>query len=179
MKELFLLLTMPGLDHLFRDESTGGLKKEFVFIVDNGPQEKPSNPLVQMCMARLLVLLKLDKISQMSFAEYHSKRNFVERVHAQENMALSKHGPFTSQPLHKSPVTGCKEHKENMEHMVKEVTTCLRTAKFGGKPLQCYRGIKSEDFLFCDENVLDNFLSLSESGKMQFAENYRVKMLSC
>ena len=32
----------------------------------------------------------------MAFAEYHSMRNFVERVHAQENQALHKHGSFKS-----------------------------------------------------------------------------------
>ena len=41
--------------------------------------------LVQMCLARLLKFLKLDKACQTSFAEYHSKRNFVERAHAEEN----------------------------------------------------------------------------------------------
>ena len=32
----------------------------------------------------------------MAFAEHHSMRNFVECVHAQENQALHKHGPFKS-----------------------------------------------------------------------------------
>ena len=78
MNEVLLLLNDPALDHHFREAETGQLKKEFVFVVDNGPQERPSSPLVQMCMARLMNFLKLDKITQISFAEYHSKRNFVE-----------------------------------------------------------------------------------------------------
>lgn len=41
------------------------------------------SPLVQMCLVRLLRFLQLNKIIQVSFAEYHSKRNFVERVHAE------------------------------------------------------------------------------------------------
>lgn len=94
MNEILYLLTIPALDSLFRDKITGRLKKEFVFAVDNGPAEQPSSPLVQMCLARLLNLLKLDRITQVSFAEYHSKRNFVERVHAEGNRVLSKHGPF-------------------------------------------------------------------------------------
>ena len=94
MNKILLLATNPSLDHLFRDEVTGGLKKEFIFVVDNGPEKKNlTNPLAQMCTARLLRVLKLHKISQISFAEYHSKRNFVERVHAEENCVLSKHGP--------------------------------------------------------------------------------------
>lgn len=43
MNEIFHLLANPNLDHLFRDGDTGKLKKGFVFIVDNDPQEKPSN----------------------------------------------------------------------------------------------------------------------------------------
>ena len=35
MNEIFLLLANPALDHLFRDTVTGGLKKEFTFVVDN------------------------------------------------------------------------------------------------------------------------------------------------
>ena len=96
MNELFLLLANPAFDNYFRDEVTGGLKKELVFVVDNGPQEKPSSPLVQMCMARILKFLKLNKITQVSLAEYNSKRSSVEQVHAEENRVLSKHGPFSS-----------------------------------------------------------------------------------
>ena len=47
-------------------------------MVDNGPAEQPNNAMVQMCLVRLLTFLKLKKITQVSFAEYHSKRNFVE-----------------------------------------------------------------------------------------------------
>ncbi len=159
MNEILLLLANPALDHFFRDRVTGGLKKELTFVVDNGPQEKPSNPLVQMCMARLLKLLKLHRICQISFAEYHSKRNFVERVHAEENRVLSKHGPFNSHEVHHRPVTvvGSTDHRDNMEHMADEVLKCLQTATFGGNPLLCYRGIKQKDFLFDDEESLHAF----------------------
>ena len=66
------------------------------FIVDNGPSEAPASFLVQMLLVRLLKFLDLDKVTQRSFAEYLSKRNPVERVHAAENSALSSHGPFSS-----------------------------------------------------------------------------------
>ena len=175
MNEIFHLLANPDLDHLFRDKETGKLKKEFVFVVDNGPQEKPSNSLVQMCMARIMGVLKLHKISQLSFAEYHSKRNFVERVHAEENRTLSKHGSFTSQGIHKNPVVGSTEHHQNMEHMAGEVSKCIGTATYGGKSLLCYRGIKSKDYLFDDEDCLSKFLSLSEQSKEAFMDTYQVK----
>ena len=50
-------------------------------------------------------------------------------------------------------MTGSDEHRENIEHMADEVSKCLQTATFGGKLLQCYRGIKPKDFLFDDELI--------------------------
>ena len=104
-------------------------------------------------MARLLRFLKLDKISQLSLAEYHSKRNFIEQVHAEENRVLSKHGPFSSHEVHQSQVTGSNEHRENMEHMADCVSRCLQEATFGGKTLLCYRGTSARIFLFEDEDT--------------------------
>ena len=54
-------------------------------------------------------------------------------------------------------------HRENMEHICEEVQKCLEQASFSGKPLQCYRGIKTKD-LFDDEKTL----ALSEDGKEGF-----------
>ena len=78
LNELLYLLSLDSLDIFFRDQKTGVLKKNFTFVVDNGPSEQLSSPLVQMCLVRLLLFLKLEKITQCSFAEYHSKRNYVE-----------------------------------------------------------------------------------------------------
>ena len=47
MNEILLVLANLSLDHLFRDRLTGGLKKELMFVVDNGPQERPSSALVK------------------------------------------------------------------------------------------------------------------------------------
>ena len=66
------------------------------FIMDNGPSETPSNLLVQMLLVRFLKFLDLDKVTQRPFAEYLSKRNFVERVHTVENKVLSDHSHFNS-----------------------------------------------------------------------------------
>ena len=75
LNEILYLLTLAVLDPFFRNLTTGQLKDEFTFIVDNGPAEQPSSPLVQMSLIRLLKVLNLKKIVQVSFAEYHSKRN--------------------------------------------------------------------------------------------------------
>ena len=139
------------------DKNTGQLKKEFVFLVDNGPAEQPSSPMVKMCLVRLL---KLDTVTQVSLAEYHSKRNYVERVHAEENRVLSKHKMFKSNSVHKSGSNGSIEHKENMEHTANEAIFCLNRASFEGKPLHCYRGIQDSDLLFDDLELLHSFLSI-------------------
>ena len=65
--------------------------------------------------------LQLDKLTQVSFTEYHSKQNFVERVQAEENRMLSKNGPLGSKPLHKRATAGSKEHTENTESVAEEV----------------------------------------------------------
>ncbi|CAH3031611.1 unnamed protein product [Pocillopora meandrina] len=49
-----------------------------------------------MLLVWFLKFLNLDKVTQRAFAEYLSKRNLVERVHAIENRVLSSHGPFCS-----------------------------------------------------------------------------------
>ena len=169
LNEFLYLLTLPALDVFFRDPKTGNLKKQLVFVVDNGPAEQPSSHIVQMSIVRLLNFLKLDKVTQVSFAEYHSKRNFVERVHAEENRVLSKHGPFHSKPIHKNASVGSKEHMENMESVAEEVRRTIIQGSFGGHQLLCYRGVRTPEFIFSDEKVIQDFLSLNEEGKEGFS----------
>lgn len=121
-----------------------------------------------MCLVRLLNFLKLNKITQLSFAEYHSKRNFVERVHAEENRVLSKHGPFCSTPIHKHVTVGSKWHAKNMERVAGDMRKCIIQGSFGGKPLLCYRGIKTSEFVFDDEKQMHDFLFLNEERKRYF-----------
>ena len=56
MNELFDMMFQRQLDHLFRSE-TGGLKKHFAFVVDNGHGEDTDSTLTKMCLARILNLL--------------------------------------------------------------------------------------------------------------------------
>ena len=125
--EIFLLLTKPSLDKFFRNSNTGKLKGEFIFVVDNGPAEDPSSHLVQMLMVRMLKFLNLDKVIQVSFAEYHSKRNFVERIHAVGDKLLARYGPFSSNGIHSDAnIVPCSQkHIENMENMSETVINCL------------------------------------------------------
>ena len=168
LNELLYLLTLSSLDCFFRDHKTGSLKKEFTFVVDNGPSEQPCSPLVQMVLVRLVRLLNLDKLTQVSFAEYHSKRNYVERVHAEENRVLSSHGPFSSKIPNKHATPGTPEHKQNMESMADEVEKCISQGSFGGNQLLAFRGVKCEDFVFSDQEQLQRFLDLSEENKELF-----------
>ena len=74
---------------------TGKIRREWIFVIDNGPAEQPKSRLVKICLVRLLNF-SLAQNHQVSFAEYHSKRNFVEHVYAEEYRVLLKHGPFVS-----------------------------------------------------------------------------------
>ena len=160
--ELFLLLRQPTLDHLFRNPDTGKLKEHFAFIVDNGPSEAPSSPLVRMWLVRLARVLKLKTLTQKSFAEYHSKRNPVERVHAVQNHALSNE-QFSSTAIYPEYTKGDEKHKANMEHMAEEVRRCIANTQFGGKPCTVVRGIgPRENFVFSDEENLVAFLGKND-----------------
>ena len=86
--------------------------------------------LVKMLLVRLLKYLGLKKMCQVSFAEYHSKRNPVECIHATEEKALSKHAPSES-PRHE-PHT--PEQKEEMVAIAEEVRIVFSQAKFAGQP---------------------------------------------
>ena len=118
-----------------------------------------------MCLVRLLNLLQLNKVNQRSFAEYHSKRNFVERVHAAENVALSRHGAFCSSKVHQNVEKHSPEHLENMESMAKDVKQCLSCARFGNSFIQCFRGV-AKNVVFNDELKLKEYLNLNEERKM-------------
>lgn len=62
-----------------------------------------------------------------------------------------------------------------MESMASEVTKCLSSASFGGKPLFSHRGIQPDHFLFDDEDNLKEFLKLTEEQKMLYSKgNYKV-----
>ena len=90
----------------------GQLKEVVGFSVDNGPSESLSSFLVQMLLVQFLKVLNLDKVMQLAFAKYVSKRNPEERVHAIENRALSSHGPFCSKAIDEHVSPGSKEHKQ-------------------------------------------------------------------
>ena len=170
--EIFVLLNDPTLHEHFRNPETGKLKEHFIFVVDNGPSEAPSHPMLKMWLARMVKVLQLKSITQKSFAEYHSKRNPVERVHAMENRALSNE-VFSSTGVHKDYVKGDNFHRENMEHMAAEVKRCLQRAQYGGRPIQVQRGIGDEEsFVFDDEKQLRNFLGRSEKFKNESDERY-------
>ncbi len=169
--EIFLLLTKSSLDSYFRNPESRKLKENFIFVVDNGPSECPSSPLVQMWLSRLLNFLKLDSVSQISFAEYHSKRNFVERVHAAENEALSK-TVFRSNSVHEKTDAGSKEHKENMEKMACDVKECIEQANFNGRHVEVHRGV-FDDMVFDDDDELKRFLDLSEEQQLECPLHYK------
>ena len=46
LNEILYMLTLPALDDPFRDANTGNIKREWIFVVDNGLAEQPQSPLV-------------------------------------------------------------------------------------------------------------------------------------
>lgn len=145
VNEFLYLLTLPSLDHFFRNPATRKLKANIVFVVDNDV-EMPRSPAVQMLMLRLQKYLGVEKVVITSFAEYHSKRNPVERVHEIDTA----------------------EHRAAMEEFAREVGGVLTQGCFGGKHIEVVRGIgEEENFVFQDEDGFARFLKLNEKRKAE------------
>lgn len=154
VNEFLYMTTLPALDAYFRNPETGQFKEILITIVDNGI-EKPRSPLVKMLLVRLRWLLGLKVVIHLSFAEYHSKRNPVERVHTVHTKELEKHGPFQIPNLNVDSV----EHKKKMEEMHKDLEVVLRQATFNGKYTTVTKGVGGENnFVFDDMSNLHAFL---------------------
>lgn len=162
--EIFYLMSLPELDAFFRNPETLQVKEVFIFVVDNGPSEAPASTIIQMLLARLVKFLNLDKAVQRSFAEYLSKRNFVERCHAAENKGLERHEPFSSKQINPSAVPGTDAHKENMEKMATDVRAAIDGTMFNKEPTRCFRGV-GDRLVFNDEEGLKYFSSLCNDRK--------------
>ena len=78
------LLSLSELDTHW-DSTTNNLKKEFTFGVDNDPADQPSSNFVQRYVLSMTTeLLEAQETYSSSFCGEHSKRNYVERAHAEE-----------------------------------------------------------------------------------------------
>ena len=176
INEIFKLLIEPSLDDHFRDPGSGKLKSTFIFVVDNGPSECPSSSMVKMLLVRMAKFLKLDRILQISNAEYYSKRNFVEIVHAAVNLHIQRQAVLSSNRIFSDVSPGTDEHHQNMECVAQDLANTIQNAKYGGQYIKCFRGIGDTDnFIFDDEKVLKTFLAFSEQRKLEYLEMYTVK----
>lgn len=100
---------------------------------------------MQMLLVHLQRLLGLKAVVQISFAEYHSKRNPVERVHAVQTKELEKHGPFKVPILNVDTL----EQEMKIEEMHDSVLDVLKGAKFAGKYTAVMKGVGCENsFVF-------------------------------
>ena len=90
-----------------------------------------------MPCSSFVCLTGFHKITQVLFAEYHNKQNFVERVHA-ENRVLSEHGPFCSSQVHDNASVGSQECREDMEAMAEQIQGCICSGSFAREHLHCY-----------------------------------------
>ena len=170
VNEFLFMITIPALDTCFRNPESGQFKEVLVSVVDNGI-EKPRSPLVKMLLVRLRRLLGLKAVVHVSFAEYHSKRNPVERVHAAHTKELEKHGPFPIPNLN----VDSDEHKKKMEEMREDVEDVLKQARFGGEFTTVTKGVGGEDnFVFDDMTNLHSFLSMTEDRKAKSGMQYEL-----
>lgn len=169
INELLYLMTLPSLDSFFRNPSNGMLKDVFVFIVDNGV-EMPRSPIVKMLLVRLRRLLGIERVLQVAFAEYHSKRNPVERVHAEHTKQLEKHGPFH---FNTALQPNTKEHVDDLNNLRDGIREELNQASFGGARTLVINGIGDENnFVFNDSKNLDEFLRMNEESKQKCETQY-------
>ena len=151
-------------------QEPGQFKEVLVSVVDNGI-EKPRSPLVKMLLVRLRRLLGLKAVVHVSFAEYHSKRNPLERVHAARTKELEKHGPFPIPNLN----VDSDEHKKKMEEMREDVEDVLKQARFGGEFTTVTKRVGGEDnFVFDNMTNLHSFLSMTEDRKAKSGMQYEL-----
>ena len=80
INEFLYMITLPALNACFKNLETRKFKATLVSITDNRIV-KPRSPLVKIFLVCLQQLLGLKAVVHLSFAEYHRKRNPVERVH--------------------------------------------------------------------------------------------------
>lgn len=62
-----------------------------------------------------------------------------------------------------------------MERMAENVINCLKWAKFGGKFIEVYRGLKEENWIFNDEVGVKKFFSFFEFSNEVLGMFYRVR----
>ena len=112
----------------------------------------------------------------LSYAEYHSKRNPVERVHAVHTVQLEKHGPFHfNSNLH----TDTKNHEDELEKSREDIKDELNQANFGGTHNLVINGVgEEENFVFNDAENLEKFLRLNEDKKQKCEISYNANRRS-
>ena len=175
VNELLYLMTLPALDRFFPNPNTGKLKEIIVSVVDNGV-DMPRSPMVMMLLTRLRRFLKLETVVRVSYAEYHSKRNPVERVHAVHTVQLEKHGPFY---FNSNLRTDTENHKKELEKLREDIKDELSQANFGGTHTLVINGVgEEENFVFNDIENLEKFLRLNEDKKQKCEITYNANRRS-
>ena len=168
-------MTLSALDRFFRNPNTEKLKEIIVSVVDNGI-DMPRSPMVMMLLTRLRRFLKLESVVRVSYAEYHSKRNPVERVHAIHTVQLEKHGPFH---FNSNLNTDPKNPKKELQKLREDIKDELNKANFGGTHTLVINGVgEEENFVFNDIENLEKFLRLNEDKKQKCKISYSVNRRS-
>ena len=170
-----LLAVMCENPEHFKNED-GMLKANLLLTVDGGGDERPRNKMTKFCVTLLRWLLQRDRIKVQSYAEHDSKLHSVERIHSQENRALSQGGEISSYSVHSNENDEIGQHsldkmKENIEYAVLDVANRLDGTPFAEHSIRAMRAPTVEDWVFntdYEQNIRDFLRSDSTSHRLNF-----------
>jgi hypothetical protein len=152
----------------FRDHFTGAdgrLVSQLLITVDNGGDERPRNKLTHFALVLLRLILDMDRIKTIAYAEHDSKRHSVERYHVAENRALSQGGVISSHSVHEKEIepdgtfSGTR-FRGNMEFAAKEAVSRIDGTPYAGEKMAAFLAPKSEDWVIgeAEEGKIRQFL---------------------
>lgn len=132
------LMYVISLDASYKHFSStdGGLVYQLLLTVDGGGDERPRFGLTQFLLVTLRLLLDMDKLKTISYAEGDSKFHSVEGYHVAENRALSQHGAISSRAVFpaENQADGTfdpEKFQENMKHAAKDAAQRVHGTPYG------------------------------------------------
>ncbi len=132
---------------------------ELLITVDNGPDERPRNMATHFVIVLLKLLLNLDRVKTVAYAEGDLKRHSVERYHHAENRALSQHGRIDSHGIHDKEVSkegtfDESKFRENMEYAAKDAVHRISGVPYGRDKFLAYTA-PPEDEWVVQKDIID------------------------
>ena len=155
MNETLFLMSQDSLKEHFCHE--GKWASEMLITVDNGPDERPKNKSTHFMLVLLKLILDMDRIKTVAYAEGDSKRHSVERYHTAENVALSQEGKIDSHAVHskENAADGTFDEelfKENMEYAAEDAVKRIHGIPYAGHKFSAYRAPATNEWVISEDN---------------------------